>query len=53
MKGTVTGDTGAGLFSGRMRYSQSQLREPGFESLLIRFQSLGISVFSTMPEFTQ
>ena len=31
----------------------SQSREPGFESPLLLFQSLGIFVLSTMPQFTQ
>ena len=36
---------------GRMLYSQS--REPGFESPLLLFQSLGIFVLCKMPQFTQ
>ena len=31
----------------------SQSREPGFESPLMLFQRLGISVLSTTPQFTQ
>ena len=37
----------------RYNISDSQSREPEFESHLLLFRGLEINVFSTMPQFTQ
>ena len=36
-----------------LRYTNQELIEPGFKSILLPFQSLGIVVLSTLPQFTQ